>query len=276
MDAYSRSVAQIELFGTCKGAPVPCGLGTGFFFKRDDELFLITNWHVVTGVDPTSMTPIDDGPLPEVLLLHYKQSVDANGRPVPAAGATVIGSFPIRRDLYKAGAATWYEHSTRQNVDVVGLKLLPLELGEFANIPINEVASETPQLQAAVGMDCFVLGYPEGMIGPGRTPIWKRGSIASEPIYNYRDKPGFLIDTATRNGMSGSPVVARHSGILSHSPEPGKLSSDDLIGTMTKFVGIYSGRIGDDLMGVQLGMVWRSDVLDDILTKRTPGMNPLR
>jgi len=55
-----------------------------------------------------------------------------------------------------------------------------------------------------------VLGYPEGMIGPGRSPIWKRGSMASEPKYNWRDKPGFLIDTATRNGMSGAPVVARH------------------------------------------------------------------
>src|SRR4051812_28778574 len=89
---------------------------------------------------------------------------------------------------------------------------------------------------------CFVLGYPEGMIGPGRTPIWKRGSIASEPGYNWRDKPSFLIDTATRNGMSGAPVVARHSGVLNLGLGPG-LSRDSIIGTVTKFVGIYSGRI---------------------------------
>jgi hypothetical protein len=275
MDAYSRSVAQIELFGTSKGKMVQCGMGTAFFFKRDNNLFLITNWHVLTGVDPTSMSPIGDGPLPEVMRLHFKQTVDAKGQPIPTTEpATNIGSFQAQADLYKAGAPIWFEHSTRQNVDVVAIELSPPDLGESANIPINEVAPQALSLQTAAGMDCFVLGYPEGMIGPGHTPIWKRGSIASEPQYNYRDKPGFLIDTATRNGMSGSPVVARHSGILKQSPEPG-IGPSDLIGTMTKFIGIYSGRIGDDPMQVQLGMVWRGDVLDDILTKRTPGMNLL-
>jgi Trypsin-like peptidase domain len=271
MDAYSRSVAQIELLATQNGQPVPCGLATGFFYKRDDTLYLITNWHVVTGIDPTTMMPVEDGPLPETLVFYYKQSV-VKGKPTP--GAAAIANFPKQLNLYEAGYAAWYEHSTRQNVDVVALKLSQSDLGEFANIPVNEV-DQSPELEVAAGMDCFVLGYPEGMIGPGRTPIWKRGSIASEPKYNWREKPGFLIDTATRKGMSGAPVVARHSGILKVGSGPG-LSGGDIIGTVTKFAGIYSGRIGDDLMGVQLGMVWSVDVLDDILSGRTRGMNPLR
>jgi hypothetical protein len=45
---------------------------------------------------------------------------------------------------------------------------------------------------------------------------------------------------------------------------------------MTKFAGIYSGRIGDDVLGVQLGVVWRSEVLDDVLSQKTGGMNPYR
>jgi hypothetical protein len=276
MDAYSRSVAQIELFGNRNGRQADCGLATGFFYKRAEELFLITNWHAVTGVDPTTMVPVDaDSPLPEVLKFQFKQTVDANGQPVPPGGPQLIlSNFPKLINLYEAGAGVWYEHSTRQNVDVVALLLSPDQLGEFANIPINLV-DQSPALVPAPGMDCFVLGYPQGMVGPGLSPIWKRGSIASEPNYNYRNMPGFLIDTATRKGMSGSPVVARHSGILKVSPGGG-MGPDDVIGTVTKFIGVYSGRIGDDLMGVQLGMVWRSDLLDDILSKRTPGVNPLR
>jgi hypothetical protein len=182
--------------------------------------------------------------------------------------------LPKQIDLYKDGGAIWFEHNTRQYVDVVALKLSHNDFGEFANVAINEV-EQTPSLPISAGMDCFVLGYPEGMRGPGLTPIWKRGSVASEPVYGYDKKPAFLVDTATRKGMSGAPVVARHSGLLKQTPGTG-LGADDLIGTMTKFCGVYSGRIGDDLMGVQLGVVWKSDVLDDILSLKTPGINPLR
>jgi hypothetical protein len=75
--------------------------------------------------------------------------------------------------------------------------------------------------------------------------------------------------------MSGSPVIARHSGILLTDPSGG-IGSASLIGTMTKFAGIYSGRIGEDEMGVQLGLVWKPEVLDDIQSENTRGMNPFR
>jgi hypothetical protein len=205
MDAYSRSVAQIELFGNHNGQLISCGLGTGFFFKQAENLYLTTNWHVVTGVDPTTMMPVNDGPLPEALAFHYKQTADANGNPAPPATAVAIGSFSKQISLYQARHAIWYEHSTRQNVDVVALKLSQSELGHFANIPVNEV-DQTSELELVAGMDCFVLGYPEGMVGPGRTPIWKRGSVASEPKYDWRNKRGFLIDTATRTRFGSRPM----------------------------------------------------------------------
>ncbi len=275
MDAYSRSVAQIELFGVENGQHVFCGSATGFLYRHAGNLYFITNWHVVTGVDPTTMMPVDSGgPSPEVMVFHYKQTVDENGTPIPPP-APAIANTPKQLELYKAGSPIWFEHSTRQNVDVVAFKLTQSDFTAFANVPVNEV-DQSPALQVAAGMDCFVLGYPEGMIGPGRTPIWKRGSVASEPLYNWRNKICFLIDTATRKGMSGSPVIARHSGILKTSTGP-ELGPDDVIGTVTKFTGIYSGRIGDDdLLSVQLGIVWKPEILDDILSEKTRGMNPFR
>jgi hypothetical protein len=176
--------------------------------------------------------------------------------------------------LYHADQALWSEHSTRQNVDVVAIRLDVTQFADFANQSINTLKQES-RLPAYAGMDCYVLGYPEGMIGPGWTPIWKRGSIATEPDYNFRNMPGFLIDTATRSGMSGSPVVVRHSGVFNPSGAA-HVAPDAVIGTVSKFVGIYSGRLGDDPMGVQLGMVWRAEVLEDIVTGNTNGFNPCR
>jgi len=158
MDAYSLSVALIELFASQNSQLASCGLATGFFYRRGDALYLITNWHVVTGVDPTTMMPVEEGPSPDVLVFHYKQTVDTTGKPIHAP-APAMANFPKQVNLYQAGAPTWFEHSARQNVDVVAVKLSQSDLGEFANVPVNEV-DQSPELQAAAGMDCFVLGYP--------------------------------------------------------------------------------------------------------------------
>jgi hypothetical protein len=267
MDNFSLSVAQIELFGQTEGSWLQCGTATAFFYKINDAIKLVTNWHVVTGVDPTSMQPVDNqNPLPAALKLFYKQRLTGAQQGVQ----TLTHDIPL---YDKDNNAVWAEHSTRQNVDVVTLDLDVGALPDFANVAVNAIEQEERLLPYA-GMDCFVLGYPEGMIGPGRTPIWKRASIATEPRYNFRNSPGFLIDTATRNGMSGSPVVARHDGFF--NPDGGGVSRNSIIGTVTRFVGIYSGRLGDDPLEVQLGMVWRSDVLTDIAGGNVKGYNPCR
>ena len=35
---------------------------------------------------------------------------------------------------------------------------------------------------ARVAAEVFILGYPEGLSMQGVMPVWKRGSIASEPL----------------------------------------------------------------------------------------------
>jgi hypothetical protein len=74
---------------------------------------------------------------------------------------------------------------------------------------INNMGS--PDLLVGIGMDVFVLGYP---FGPGKTglPVWKRGSIASEPDLVPQVENYLLVDTASRPGMSGSPVILRTYG----------------------------------------------------------------
>jgi hypothetical protein len=275
MDRFSLSVAQLELFGKKSGEKrsgewMSCGHATGFFYQVADAVQLITNWHVVTGVDPTTMQPVDPAePLPNAMRIFFKVGFTKEG-----GGSGWLNTHSIDVPLYVGDEAIWSEHSTRQNVDVVAFRLDITQFANFANQSINTLEQES-RLPAYAGMDCYVLGYPEGMIGPGRTPIWKRGSIATAPDYDFRNMRGFLIDTATRTGMSGSPVIVRHSGIFNPSGAA-HITPDAVIGTVSKFVGIYSGRLGDDPMEVQLGMVWRAEVLEDIVTGNTKGFNPCR
>ena len=74
--------------------------------------------------------------------------------------------------------------------------------GKVTLLPVNELAPG--RIAIMIGMDVFILGYPFGS-GPPAFPVWKRGSIASEPDLVKTTNGYYLIDTASRPGMSGSP-----------------------------------------------------------------------
>ena len=79
-----------------------------------------------------------------------------------------------------------------------------------------------------------------------------------------------LVDTASRSGMSGSPVILTRTGI--HNSHEGKLTTESFIGTVSSFVGVYSGRVGPKHeTEAQLGIVWRKEVIEEILVAKRWG-----
>jgi hypothetical protein len=261
MQKFSLAVAKIEMLHLNGVDSIVGAQGTAFFYKSTNDIMLVTNWHNVTGVDPINGKVLHShGLIPNVLRIHYKtwENADRNS----------IKSQYIDIFLYEEDRPIWFEHSSRQDVDVVIIRLQVDKLEGFANECINSIRQEQ-NLEVYPGMDCFILGFPEGLIGAANTPIWKRGSIAAEPYQKYP----YYVDSATRKGMSGSPVIARHSGIFGVAGSV--LTGGEVIGTVEKFVAIYSGRVGDDALGFQLGTAWQSNVLEDILTLATHGEHPL-
>jgi hypothetical protein len=125
------------------------------------------------------------------------------------------------------------------------------------------------EIQIEVGMDVAILGYPRGISG-GMFPIWKRGAIASEPYHRIDNLPKFYVDSATREGMSGSPVFACASGPIRYEGNPYAWQSQ---GVVRRFLGVYSGRVGNDALGAQLGIVWKESVLAEILGFGTQGQS---
>jgi hypothetical protein len=72
--------------------------------------------------------------------------------------------------------------------------------------------------------------------------------------------------------MSGAPVIAIRRGLT--APQNAKSLGDSIFGTVETFLGVYSGRVGNDELGAQLGIVWKASVISEIIDGRTLGKTP--
>lgn len=218
---------------------------TGFVVEKDKIMYLVTNWHVLSGRHPSTNKPIhgSGGTPTEVLIWHNGQK---------------LGTWVRRKEpLYdKKGKRRWIEHKLGQKVDVVALRLQCIDK-KVRLYPLNLSLAEK-DMRAYVGIPVSIIGYPLGFAGPGRFPIWKTGHIASEPDLDYNGEPLFLIDATTRGGMSGAPVVLRQVGGYMTKSGDQKI----VPGVSTRFLGIYSGRMPGDS---ELGRVWRPRLIKEIL-----------
>jgi hypothetical protein len=84
--------------------------------------------------------------------------------------------------------------------------------------------------------------------------IWKTGHIASEPETDFQGEPVVIVDSTTRPGMSGAPVIVRQL-TMTGAPFAARL------------VGIYAGRIGilNDGKDSALGQVFKARLIREIL-----------
>jgi trypsin-like peptidase len=255
------------------GNDIDAAIASGFLWQHDGSAYLITNWHNVTGLDPINGQSLSKSaiqPTHVELPLLFKADTTSDGRTMLKRKRY---SIPLYND---GGVPSWLEHSVFGNrVDVVAIKIAGMD-SSLASLPVNSLGSFV-DFEPQVGDDVFVLGYPGGVDGGHELAIWKRGSIASQPSVDIDQLPKILVDTATRKGMSGAPVIVRRSGIIvprGVTSTPDSLSGEEIIGQADTFLGVYSGRIGDDPMGLQLGIVWKASVIDEIVKGGLPGQPP--
>jgi hypothetical protein len=230
----------------------PMKSATAFVWKHGQQHYLITNWHVVTGRNfhtGNLETPVR----PEALHAQFNLA---------------IGTFAKRQWDIKIrdneGHPLWLVYpDPNHRIDVVAVPL-PMRGDEFLldMYPINSIISKP--LRFRVGMEVFILGYPFGDAPPA-FPVWKRGTIASEPDLVLLSTGYYLVDTASRPGMSGAPVILRswtndylEGGMRALSDKPA-----------TNLIGVYSGRLVASSEEAQIGMVWHESYITDIIAGRT-------
>lgn len=238
--------------------------GTGFVWRNQSNAFIITNWHNLTGKNPfTGNLLSKNGSVPDAIRIHLAKRV---------GGTKDIYKrrFPLDVKLYEDFCDPfWIQHKnfSELKIDIVALKLAEVDTTDI--ICIDDFRYEN--LFNHVGTDVFVVGYPNADFKNDMPPIWKRGSLASEPLLEWHGKPAFLIDAASRSGMSGSPIFRRVFGPANIISPDGTITTHlDKVMT-TDFIGIYSGHLSE--MGEQLtiGIGWSRNLIQNILNNPDQG-----
>jgi hypothetical protein len=211
---------------------------SGFFFKRDGRLFLVTSRHVFID-EPSKHVP-------------NRIEVDLHVDPVNLTRSVVLSIF-----LYEDGKSIWRQGSDAGGeIDVAVLELDPASLP-----PTMEIRCFTPaHLQRAlqeveVGSSLLVVGFPLGFHDTvHHLPVVRQAVIASSFGLRFQGQGYFLTDARTHRGTSGAPVVMRMP--------PGL--NDDL---PWKLLGVHSAGMDmgtrdlrlDETLG--LNCAWYADIL---------------
>lgn len=220
--------------------------GTAFAVVTPKGPHLITNRHNVTGKHQDTGAPLSPtAGLPTDLVIVHNR----NGQ---------LGQWvPRAEPLYINGVARWKEHP------VLGAKadFVALPLSNLNDVELYPYDSANPGPTIFVGPSdvVSVIGFPFGITAGGAFGVWATGFMASEPDVDYNALPVVLIDCRSRQGQSGSPVIAYRSGGMVAMAAGGSAA---FAGPVWKFLGIYSGRINTQS---DLGIVWKASAIDQLV-----------
>lgn len=237
--------------------------GTGFFYGVKnlagviDTVFLVTNYHVVTGHSPGSPMPAKGDRV--VFYLHKDQNQPSEVKQV------VLPLYST------AGTPLWEQSTEHLDADVI---LLPLPKAAFEGIAmfvfIDEHTRSDIRIRPTSG--ATLLGYPYGFSDTtNRLPVWKTGHVASEPQVDFQGKPAFLVDVSAFPGMSGSPVLAVANGVYEDEREvmrTGRVLR--LLGIFSSVPFIRSQTPGQGDTSLQLGYVWKAALIADLARAYRP------
>jgi S1-C subfamily serine protease len=213
---------------------------TGFFFERDDRLFLVTNRHVV--LDEASEHRPD--------ALEIELHVDRDN----VAETTGFG-IP----LYADGVPVWRQAiDDGGTVDVVAIELdraaLPESLLHHAFTPTH-LLKQLDRIE--VGTPVLIAGFPLGFHDTlHHLPVVRQAVVASSFGIRFQGEGYFLTDARMHRGTSGAPVVVR-------VPAPGS-GREDLSWML---LGIHAGRMdvanrdAEQDERLNLNFAWYADVL---------------
>lgn len=284
----SYTTTRIQIFRN----DINLGSATGFVIKYGQMYALVTNWHVLSGYNPANNTCLSKtGALPNRIECHVAVSRSSikDGRTGEA-----IYFKPLSISLFADERPVWRDEKTddaQNDYAVIDLKSFVPELDD-AEVSLRSIlggrvalkkafargenrlerlkAEDVQNIYPPIGAEVFVLGYPKGISGDTVFPIWKRASIASEPqipiVLGGRDyRSVFYIDTLTKSGMSGSPVV--------YLAKPGDRlhGSDGAVAEVTKaephVIGVYAGRDGitQEEYELSVGRVWKIEFVEQLI-----------
>jgi len=249
---HSMKVVQLKIF--CEGTDNPMGTATAFLATYKENLFLITNHHVVSGYYPGSKRILHKSRIAVPGRMEmYCRLVKEKG---DGSGEWQYETAHMGVDFGQNGMNGWLEHpELASKCDIVAIPVDTRLYGDFEGFGFNSIDIEAAiesELDLNVMDELFITGFPLPIDECySKLPIYKAGYLASEPG-EYANTI-LYVDSKTKPGMSGSPVIQRER-VRFENKDGGVLITERVI----KFVGVYSGRVGvTDIVGeAELGIVW--------------------
>jgi len=224
----------------------PLTNATGFFFQRDDRLFLVTSSHVF----------YDDkeGHFPDRIQIKFH--IDPNN---------VARSTEYSIPLYTNGISQWIAGSDSSgNIDVAAIKIdkraLPQDAIYTAFTPDTLLGD---QETIEIGTSMLIVGFPLGFYDTlHKLPVVRHAINASSFSLRFQGNGYFLTDARTHRGSSGAPVVCRDASS----------TRKDMPWTL---LGVHSARFDvkgrdteiDEALG--LNCAWFADILLKLTESRT-------
>lgn len=220
--------------------------------NKNTRCTVITNRHNVTGRHQETGECLSKTlGTPDNIVIHFHRSK-------PHIGEWLKVKLPLYRD---SGEPFWIEHPVLgAEADLVALNVnwgsdvlcLPYYI---------ETDADRVGMLVSPAEPISVIGFPFGISTSGKLPVWATGFLAQELSLVTEQHPVFLIDCRSRQGQSGSPVIAfRTSGY--RCIKEGRISASLSAEIAWEFLGIYSGRVNSES---DLGRVWHINALSALL-----------
>ena len=221
--------------------------------NQNSHCTLVTARHNVTGRHhETGECLHSQAAVPDNIVIYFHESTDVLGEKWKK----------IKLPLYKDGGIPWWiEHPVMgAAADIVALNL------SWGNDVVRypyfmETALDRPDLVIDPSETVSVIGFPFGLSSHEKLPVWATGFLAQELSLVTPQQPTFLIDCRTRQGQSGSPVIAYRVGSFRNIKD-GKVVTTIHAGVVWEFLGIYSGRVNAES---DLGRVWHVSAVKQLL-----------
>ncbi|HSV69068.1 MAG TPA: serine protease [Methylibium sp.] len=218
----------------------PLTQASGFFFERDERLYLVTSRHVV--IDrPTNHRP---DRIEIELHLHPSDMTRVTGFSIP---------------LYRAGRSVWHQGTdSGGEIDVAAIELERAALPPDTQIQAFTTEHLLPSLEGVdlghqLVVPCFPLSFHDTV---HHLPIARQAALASSLGLRFQGHGYFLTDARMHRGASGAPV-------LLHGPRP-RSAEEPLPWVL---LGVHSARMDmagrDGLQDEALGLncAWYADIL---------------
>ena len=244
LDPWVASVTMIRSYSTGSASqPTNTGSASGFFYKQNLEVYLITNRHVV-------INEIKDF-FPDHLVIR-----------VHTSETNLLPNRDINIPLYNNQIPLWREHPHINNVDVIAIKVSNLlDSSDFITLWRDELFIQEEDL-IELGAPVIIMGYPMAFYDSRHNlPISRSGTLASLYGANFEGNPYFLIDANLHPGTSGSPVY------MPRSPTRKTLTGYDISDRPFPpiLLGINSGEYSADGVKLGLNVVWYAHLIREII-----------